>query len=123
MSGFSNLMKDVIPFAGPILGVLGSIFGGKGKKQEYAAQQTPQQLALMNYLSNLGKQNIGQGAANKQPTYDAMNMISRMFGGGFGQYGQQNPVQQNPGGGGGGGITPGILSQLLRQRAGNQQVL
>ena len=113
----------MLAFLPSILGIAGSLFGGKGKKQEYAAQQTSQQLALMNYLSNLGKQNIGQGAANKQPTYDAMNMISRMFGGGFGQYGQQNPVQQNPGGGGGGGITPGILSQLLRQRAGNQQVL
>jgi hypothetical protein len=61
----------------------------KGNKTKMAPQQTPQQLALMQYLSQLGKQNIGQGAANKQPTYDAMNMISRMFGGGMGQYGQQ----------------------------------
>jgi hypothetical protein len=59
-----------------------------------APQQTPEQLALMRYLTQMGKQNMGQGAANKQPTYDAMNMISRMFGGGMGQYGQQQQAQQ-----------------------------
>jgi len=98
-------------FLPSILGVLGSLF--KGKKTKQAPQQTPQQLALVNYLTQMAKGNMGQGAANKQPTYDAMNMIARMFGGGMGQYGQQTGQQTGP--------TPNpMIANIFRQQPGQR---
>jgi hypothetical protein len=100
------LLAAAIP---SILSVLGSLF--KGKKTKMASQQTPQQLALVRYLTQMGQQNMGQGAANKQPTYDAMNMIARMFGGGMGQYGQQAGQQT--------GTTPNpMIANIFRQQPG-----
>jgi len=83
-----------LAFLPAIAAGLGSLF--KGNKTQQAPQQTQQQLALTQFLTNLAKQNLGQGAANKQPTYDALNMISRMFGVGGGNYGQQTPTRSLP---------------------------
>jgi len=80
-------MAAALPFLPAAAGIAGSLI--KGKKTKFATQQTPEQMALVRYLTQMGQQNMGQGAANKQPTYDAMNMIARMFGGGMGQYGQR----------------------------------
>jgi hypothetical protein len=86
----------------------------RGKKAQFAAQQTPQQQSLVNYLTGLSKGNIGQGSANKQPTYDALNMISKMFGVGGGQYGM--PQQNAQPGAQQSSTNPlfGIMSQLFR---------
>ena len=115
----------VLSFLPSILGVLGSIFGGKGKKTEYAAQQTPQQSQAYNALLKMLQQRMGQPSAGYGPTSMAMNNLSNMF------YGQ-NAVPQNmpgqvgvqpaglqPQGGQAGGMQ-GLLAQLLR---GRQRVL
>ena len=97
-------MGSILAFLPSILGGVASLF--KGKKTQQAPQQTPQQLALTQFLTNLAKQNMQMGAANKQPTYDALNMISKMFGVGGGNYGMpQNTATPAPG-----------SSEALRQR-------
>ena len=88
---------SLLAFLPSIIGMAGTLLGGKGKKQEYAAQQTPQQQAFTRYLMNLMKGQMGPGAANKQPIYDSMNMLSKMFGVGSGQYGQAPPPSGFPG--------------------------
>ena len=90
-------MAAALPFLPAVAGIAGSLL--KGKKTKFATQQTPEQMALVRYLTQMGQQNMGQGAANKQPTYDAMNMIARMFGGGMGQYGPQAGQQAGQQGG------------------------
>lgn len=121
MSGFNDFLKDVIPFAGPILGVLGSIFGGKGKKTEYAAQQTPQQQGAYNALLKMLQQRMGQPSAGYGPTSMAMNQLGNMF---YGQNvvppgGQQAQIGGGMSGGGMGGGIQGLLQML---QGGAQQV-
>ena len=125
-----------------ILGILGSLFGGKGKKTEYAAQQTPQQSQAYNALLKMLQSRMGQPSAGYGPTSMAMNQLSNMFygqnavpgvqpgglppqggqGGGGGGY-----IPQGGGGGMGGGMPGGgmqaLLAQMLQRRQGQQQVL
>ena len=104
-------MAAALPFLPAAAGIAGSLI--KGKKTKFATQQTPEQMALVRYLTQMGQQNMGQGAANKQPTYDAMNMIARMFGGGMGQYGQQTGQQT--------GTTPNpMIANIFRQQPGQR---
>jgi len=91
---FAGIAPALVAAIPAVISGIASLF--KGNKTKMAPQQTKQQLALTQFLTNLAKQNLGQGAANKQPTYDALNMISRMFGVGGGNYGQQTPPRSLP---------------------------
>jgi hypothetical protein len=98
-------LAALIPSA---LGVIGSLFGGKGKKAEYAAQQTPQQQMAYKALLNMIQQRMGQQSAGFQPTFDAMNNLSQMFyGKEYAQpQAQPGPVLPN--------MTPRIGQQIMR---------
>jgi len=93
-------MGSFLSFLPAIIGGIGGLF--KGNKQKYAAQQTPQQQAAYNALLQMLQRRSGTGSAGYQPTSDALNMISRMFGVGGGNYGMpQNtatlpPHMRNP---------------------------
>lgn len=80
-------LAALIPSA---LGVISSLFGGKGKKTEYAAQQTPQQQAAYGALLRMIQQRMGKQSAGYAPTAMAMNQLGNMF------YGQNVVNPQNP---------------------------
>ncbi len=70
---------SLLSFLPSILGVVGSLFGGKGNKTQYAAQQTPQQSAAYNSLLQLLTRQAGQGSAGYQPTSDALSLLYNTF--------------------------------------------
>lgn len=70
---------SLLAFLPSIIGLAGTLLGGKGKKQEYAAQQTPQQSAAYNALLRMLQQRAGTGSAGYQPTSDAMNILYQTF--------------------------------------------
>ena len=70
-------MGDFLSFLPSILGVVGSLF--KGKKQTYAAQQTPQQQAAYSQLLKMLQARMGQPSAGMQPGNDAMNILYSQF--------------------------------------------
>jgi hypothetical protein len=98
--------------AGILAALLPSLIGGvaslfKGKKTQYAPQQTQQQQAAYNQLlrmiqSRMGQQSAGMGAGN-----DALNLLySQFLGRGY------SPPQQNMGM----GLPISVSPNTLRQR-------
>ena len=64
-----------------IAGIIGSIFGGKGKKTQYANMQTPAQQQMYAKLLSMVGGRMGQPSAGMQPTNDALNLLySKFFG-------------------------------------------
>jgi Tfp pilus assembly protein PilV len=80
-----SFLTDAVPFLGPVLGVLGSLF--KGKKTQQAPQQTPQQLAAYNQLLQMLMQRNKTGS-------NSMNQVRNMFYGQQGQQTTQPPIAQ-----------------------------
>ena len=76
-----------------IAGIIGSLFGGKGKKTEYTGMQNPQQAEMLKRLLAMGGQRMGQQSAGMQPGMDAMNMLYSTF---FGRPYQPQQQQQTP---------------------------
>lgn len=71
-----SLFTALIPSA---LGVIGSLFGGKGKKQEYSPWQGKQQQAAYSALLKMLQQKMGGQSAGFGPTSTAMNQLGNMF--------------------------------------------
>jgi hypothetical protein len=95
----------------------GTLLGGKGKKQQYAAQQTPQQQSAYNSLLQLLQRQSGTGSAGYQPTSDAMNILYQTF---LGK--NYTPAQNQLGGQSGGYNMPQnfgggnpLMSSILRR--------
>lgn len=84
----SSFLEDIIPFAGPILGVIGSLF--KGKKAKYTTTQNPQQAQAYQMLLNqlMQRMRSGQQSPVQQAGNQSMNQLSQMF------YGTSFPQQQ-----------------------------
>ena len=76
-----------------IIGILGSLFGGKGKKTQYASMQTPEMQQAYSALLKMVQGNMGQQSAGYQPTSDALNMLYGTY---FGQPGPQQPTATKP---------------------------
>jgi len=77
-----------------IAGIIGSLFGGKGKPTQYTGMQNPQQAQMLQRLLAMGGQRMGQPSAGMQPGMDAMNMLYNTF---FGRpYQPQQQQQQMP---------------------------
>jgi hypothetical protein len=96
-----------LSFLPAILGAVGSIFGGKGKKTEYTTQGDPQQKAAYSALLKMLMQKMGQPGAGYGATSTAMNNLGNMFYGGN----VVNPQQQQQTSSGG---LPAILQQLMQ---------
>jgi hypothetical protein len=107
MGGFGDFLSDAVPFIGPVLGGIASLF--KGKKTKYASHQTPQQAAAYNQLLRMLQQRMGQPSAGTGATNDAMNLLySKFLGRGYTPPQQQMGPQQ-PFGMGGLPLTPNNL--------------
>jgi len=77
-----------------IAGIIGSLFGGKGKQTQYTGMQNPQQAEMLKRLLAMGGQRMGQPSAGMQPGMDAMNLLYSTF---FGRpYQPQQQQQQTP---------------------------
>jgi hypothetical protein len=89
-------MWNLIP---GLVGIIGSLFGGKGKQTQYANQLTPAQQQMYSKLLSMVGSRMGQPSAGTQPTSDALNLLYSKF---FGRpYVQQtrNQLASVPGGG------------------------
>jgi len=76
-----------------IAGIIGSLFGGKGKQTQYTGMQNPQQAEMLKRLLAMGGQRMGQQSAGMQPGMDAMNMLYSTF---FGRPYQPQQQRQIP---------------------------
>ena len=73
-----------------VFGIIGSLFGGKGKKSQYSAMQTPQQAQYYNkMLSQIGGR-MGQPSPGQQTGQDVMNMLYSTY------FGRPFQSQQQP---------------------------
>lgn len=76
-----------------LIGVIGSLFKGKGKKTQYASMQTPEQQQAYSALLKMVQGNMGQQSAGYQPTQDALNMLYGTY---FGQSAPGQPTATKP---------------------------
>mgnify|MGYP001071930280 FL=1 len=75
-----------------IIGAIGSLFGGKGKKTEYANTMTPQQQQYYSQMLRMLQQRNQSQYSQSSPYNSALNTIYRQF---FGQ-GYPGQQQQQP---------------------------
>ena len=97
---------SLLAFLPSIIGLAGTLFGGKGKKQEYTPYQSPQQQQAYNSLLQLLQRQAGSGSAGYQPTSDAMNILYQTF---LGK--NYTPAQKQLGGTSGGYNMPQTFGQ------------